>query len=59
VWRRGGASIRFSRWSPDVSWERAARAAGGRAGVLLPGLPAIELLANTMRLRYGMIEELG
>jgi len=56
-----------TRWSvdqvlalaPDVSSERAARAAGGRAAVLLPRLPAIELLANTPRFRHGMLEELG
>ena len=56
-----------TRWSidqvlalaPEMSSERAARAAGGRAVVLLPRLPAIELLANTLRFRHGMIEELG
>ena len=55
-----------TRWSvdqvlalaPDVSSERAARAAG-RAAVLLPRLPAIELLANTLRFRHGVLEELG
>ena len=53
-----------TRWSvdqvlalaPEVSSERAA---GGRAAVLLPRLPAIELLATTLRFRHGMIEELG
>jgi len=27
--------------------------------VLLPRLPAVELLANTLRFRHGMLEELG
>jgi hypothetical protein len=43
----------------DVSSQRAARAAGGRAAVLLLRLPVIGLLANTLRFRHGMFEELG
>jgi len=53
-----------TRWSvdqvlalaPEVSSERAA---GGRAAVLLPRLPVIELLAATLRFRHGLLEELG